>query len=302
MQTVHVIVRQLLIMAVYCAIGCLLSKRRLLSREGCGSISKLLLYVFLPCVIVQAFTQEDGQPGAPVLLGCLAVSALLLGLSILMSSLLLRRRPMEAFAASFSNAGFIGISLVRMALGVEAVVYVAPFIALLNVFQWIYGQRLRAGVKKGSVRQLLCNPLVLAFLAGVLCSLFSVRLPAQVGSMVSALAACNSPLAMIVIGAYLAEIPLREILVSRAGLRVSAVRLLAIPLLSVLLLVLIPGLGRTAKIALTAVAGAPVAVNVAIYAELLDSDYRQAVIFICQSAIFCLLTMPMLLLLAEKLF
>ena len=301
MKTVHVIIRQLLTMAVYCAIGCLLSKRRLLSREGCSSISKLLLYVFLPCVIVQAFTQEDGRPGAPMLLGCLVVSALLLGLSILMSSLLLRRRTMEAFAASFSNTGFIGISLVRMALGVEAVVYVAPFIALLNVFQWIYGQRLRAGAKD-SMRQLLCNPLVLAFLAGVVCSLLSVHLPAQLSNMVSALAACNSPLAMIVIGAYLAEIPLREIFVSRAGLRVSAVRLLVVPLLSVLLLVLVPGLGRTAKSALTAVASTPVAVNVAIYAELLNSDYRQAVIFICQSAIFCLLTMPMLLLLAETLF
>ena len=39
----------------------------------------------------------------------------------------------ERFGAAFSNAGFIGIPLVQMTFGNEAVFYVSSFVALLNI-------------------------------------------------------------------------------------------------------------------------------------------------------------------------
>lgn len=46
---------------------------------------------------------------------------------------------LKSYLAAFSNAGFIGISLVQMTLGEEAVFYVSSFVALLNILQWTYG-------------------------------------------------------------------------------------------------------------------------------------------------------------------
>lgn len=301
MQTVIVIFKQLITMAIYCGIGYVLHRTKLITQEGCRSFSKVLLYVILPCVIVHAFLQEAGGITLVTLTICTGMSALLLLLSMLVSRLLLHKNPMEQFAASFSNAGFIGVSLVSMALGAEAVVYVAPFIALLNIFQWIYGQCFLLGKRHVGAKQAVMNPLVIAFLAGIVCFALPFELPQQLKTTIASLAACNSPLAMIVIGYYLAEIPLKELFLSKGGWRVSAVRLCAVPVLSVLLIAWIPGLDGVAKTALAIVASAPVAINTAIYAELFGEDYKKAVVMICQSSMLCPICMPLLGLLAETL-
>ena len=78
-----------------------------------------------------------------------AAAALALCLSILLSRLFFPAdQATERFGAAFSNAGFIGIPLVQMTFGNEAVFYVSSFVALLNILQWTYGVMLLTGDRK----------------------------------------------------------------------------------------------------------------------------------------------------------
>ena len=243
METSEVILRQLATMAIYCLCGFILNKTKLISKEGCRAFSKLLIYIVLPCVIISSFVREAEPAITNALLICTGISVLLLFIAVLVSMAFLRNDPVAAFSASFSNAGFMGIPLITMALGNSTVLYIAPFVAL---------------------------------------------------------AACNAPIAMIILGFYMAEVPLRNLVCIREAWFVSGLRLIIIPILSILAVAWLPGISRTIKTSLLIAASAPVGINVAIYAELLEKDYQKAVTLICNSSVLCVLTMPLIILLADK--
>ena len=148
---------------------------------------------------------------------------------------------------------------------------------------------------------MLLNPPVLALAAGVVLYALPLTLPELLRRPVSALAACNAPVAMIILGGYLTEILLHQVFTEKSVWRVSLLRLLVIPALSALALAWLPALGAEAKTALIIAAGAPVGINVAVYTELLERDNKKAVILNCHSSVLCLLTMPLIRLLMQAL-
>lgn len=297
MNSALIILNQLIKMALFCAVGYVLHRRKMISAEGCRAFSTLLLYVILPCVIISSFFRENTAETTRFLLISFLVSLILTVISLAISKLLFRKNPVDEFSACFSNAGFLGMPLIAAAFGSEAVFYIAGYTALLNILQWTYGQRLLSDKETVSLRKLLTNPLVVALAAGVLIYFLPFALPEQISSAVSAISACNGPVAMIILGYYLSEIPFADIF--RLGYGVSATRLLLIPAACLAVLYFIPGIDILVKQVLLIAACAPVGINVAIYAQRLEKDYHRAVILICQSTVFCLLTMPALIWLSE---
>lgn len=299
MESALIILKQLAIMAIYCLVGATLHKAKLVSKEGCRAFSKLLLYVILPCVIVQSFLREAKPEITKALATCGGVSVLLLAIAIGISRLFLSRDPIAMFSASFSNAGFMGIPLITMAYGSNEVLYIAPFVALVNILQWTYGQSLLLGKRQGTPLEILRNPLVLSLIFGVAVYVLPFSVPDILQKPISALASCNGPIAMIILGYYLAEVPFRQIVCTPSAWLVSVLRLLVIPALSVLAVAWLPAVSAAAKTALIIAASAPVGINVAIYAELLGKDYQKAVAMICNSSIMSLLTLPLMIFLSN---
>lgn len=134
-----IIFRQSVTMALYMAMGYLLFRRGKITAEGSKSIAALLLWLVLPGVIINSFCVEF----TPERLEQLGVSALLgagaLLLAMALARLIYGKSPVDNFAAAFSNAGFMGIPLVKACFGESAVFYLVAFVAFLNVMQWVYG-------------------------------------------------------------------------------------------------------------------------------------------------------------------
>jgi len=295
-----IIFKQTVIMFLYMAAGFTLFRFRLITREGSASMANLLLYIIIPCVLIQSFQVVYTPAKAQELLISIALGALLLLAAMLLSHLLLRRDPIDDFGAAFSNAGFMGFPLITALLGKEAVFYAAGFVALLNALQWTYGQYLLSGDRADlSIRKAVRSPLVLSFLLGLLLFFLRVKLPPMLGTAVSAVSAMNGPLAMITLGVYLAQLDVGKTLKNRRIYLASAVRLVLIPLVSyVLLYCLFPGLSAM-KIALYIAAMAPVGANVAVYAQKQGRDYSYAVGLVCLSTLFSVVTMPLMILLVK---
>ena len=302
MESALIILNQLIKMAIFCVIGYILHRRNMISKEGCRAFSTLLLYVILPCVIISSFFRESNTETTWKLLISFGVSALLVVVSIAISKLLYRKNPVDEFSSSFSNAGFMGMPLVSAAYGSDAVFYIAGFTALLNILQWTYGQRLLSKDKKLSLKKVILNPLVIALGLGLLVYFLQLRLPIQIQSCITAISACNSPIAMIILGYYLSETPFKDIFIFKQGYWVTFGRLIFIPVLSMMLLYLVPGLDVSIKQIMLIAVCAPVGINVAIYAQRLEKDYIRAVILICQSTILCIITMPIIIWLSTLLF
>lgn len=301
MNIVNLLFRQNIIMFIYLLIGYSLYRRKLITAQGSGEIGKVLLYVIMPVAIMKSYMKEySGEMLTGFLISLLAAFASLM-LSMLVSTLVFRgKSTVRQFGAAFSNAGFIGIPLVQMTLGDEAVFYVASFVALLNILQWTYGVFIITGDKSQvSLKKITTNPIVISFIVGLLLFFLPVEIPEMVTNVIGTLAAMNGPLAMIILGAYLAQVRLKELFMDRLTYLCAAVRLLLIPVLTIVLFWVVPDKYGTIRLAVMLAAAAPVGSNVAIFAQLFHKEYTDAVKDVCLSTLFSILTMPLIIGLAD---
>lgn len=297
MEIVVLLLRQNLVMLVYMMIGYFLYKKKLVSAGGSADIGRILLYIVMPAAILKSYLADFSRERLEGLFVSFLAALLSLLLSIAAARIAFsKEQGIERFGAAFSNAGFIGIPLVQMTLGEEAVFYVSSYVALLNILQWTYGLVTITGDRSLiSVKRLRTNPILLSFLAGIALFLLPVSLPETAENVVGTIAATNGPLAMIVLGVYLGQVPLRSLFSGRVVYRCALVRLIVIPVLTMALLFVFPEKYHMLKLTILIAASAPVGSNVSIFAQLYGQDYMQSVKEVTLSTLLCIITLPLIL-------
>lgn len=300
----QIILRQTVTMGLYMLMGFVLFRTGKLTREGSRCIASMLLWLILPVVIIRSFLKPFSMEN----LGALGMSFLLGGVAHVVSTVIanvcFRRHPVDCFSSAFSNVGFMGVPLVTAIFGAESPLYLCGLIVFVNFFQWTWGASLLQKEKKPvQLRGLLLNPMLLAPAIGFLLFVLRLgdRLPTVVTGALSGVAALNGPLAMMVLGVYLAQTKLRTLVTTPRLYATCAIRLLLIPLATLLVLVLVPVSTDIRMIVLLG-AAAPVGSNVAVYAQLYDNDYPYACQTVALSTVFSILTMPLVMQLANMLF
>lgn len=298
------LVKQILQMFLLAGIGYLLFKGGKISLEGSKTIGNILIYGSLPAVIINGFRIERTAEHVSGLLWSAAAALTIVLLSILISHFVFRKDGVAAFATSFANPGFFGIPLIVASLGQGAVFYAAPFIAFLNIGQWTYGVSRLNGqpVLQGfQPKKLIKAPFVIAILVGIFLFATQLPLPAIVENCLGNVAGLNTPLAMFTVGVYLAQTDLVKMFGRRTLYLISALRLLVIPVLSLLILSLLPSSMHVMKTVLLIVAACPVGSNVAVYAQLHGKDYPYAVETVIISTLLSIVTIPFILYLSTLL-
>jgi len=303
MEFAWIIGKQILTMVIYIALGFLLYRGKLITQEGSRSMANLLLYCIIPCVILQSFQVERTAEHTRDLLLSMAIGGGALLLSMVAAALIFRRDRVDNFAAAFSNAGFMGLPLVTAALGASATFYAVGFVTLLNVFQWTYGQWLLSGDREQiSLKAVLKNPVVISLALGLILYFTACPLPGVIQTGVTAISGMNGPVAMLILGVYLAQADLVKMVTTPRIYVVSAVRLLLIPLLTLAVLWPVGSKAPQMAMAVFLVASAPVGCNVAVYSQKLNKDYRYAVGLVCVATLLSLFSMPLLAGLAQSVF
>ncbi len=296
MDIVLLLFRQNLVMLIYLLIGYLMYKKGLLTVQGSGELGKLLLYVITPVVILNSYSRDFTPQMFTEILWSFAAAVLSLLLSMAVSTLVFKKRSAICqFGSSFSNAGFIGIPLVQMTLGEEAVFYVVSYVALLNILQWTFGvYSITRDPATVSIKRIVTNPVVLGLAGGLLLFFLPIPVPQLLRGVMGTLASMNGPIAMLVIGSYLAQMPLRELFTNGLTYLCCLMRLLVIPLMTIALLTLVPAEYMGIRLAVLIVASAPVGANVAIFAQLFHKDYTGAVRDICLSTVLSIASLPLI--------
>ena len=299
---ITILLRQIAIMALLIAVGVVLRRKGYLSEQGTKDLGAILLRIIIPCVIIKSYI----VPRTPERIQALVLSAGLALLGFLVAMVLAyvvfgKRRRMENFAAAFCNAGFIGIPLAQAAIGEEGVFYVAASVALLNLFQWTYGVYIMADRRDAiSARNVAKNPVVIGIIIGVVLFFTAVPVPEIVTSTLGYIAGMNTPVAMILMGTYLAQLSWRELLDRRAWGCV-AMRLVVIPAVILLLFWLLPISSTDVAMAAFLAAATPVGANICVFAQQYGCDYKLSVVTVCQSTVVSIVTVPALVALAQML-
>lgn len=293
----RIILSQTLTMALYMLMGYLLFRGKKISVEGSKSLATILLWLVLPCVIINSFCVAPSEEKVRQMVVSTALSVLALAAAMLIARILYKKSPVNNFAAAFSNAGFMGIPLVRACFGDDAVFFLVGFVALLNLLQWTYGASvLSHGKTKMGIKQILLNPLSIGLIAGVLLFVtgLGTKLPSIIQDTVKSISALNGPLAMLVLGVYLGQTNPKKMLINRKLYILSAVRLVLIPVATLLVLWFLP-VDTTIALTILAAACAPAGSNVAVYAQIYGEDYPYACQAVALSTLLSVISMPLIL-------
>ena len=286
-------------------VGYFTVKKGMFTKESLGRITSFLLYIVTACLIVSSFlSAESGKLDGWTLLLAAVLPALSIVISIALSYLFFRKEPsgrrrVLRFSMIFCNVGFMGIPLVEGIVGSEGVLYGSFFIAVFNIFCWTYGYVMMGGGKV-RLKALLLNPGVIGLAIGLPLYLLDVPVPALFVEPVELISALNTPLAMIVVGGYIAQVKLRAFVSDLAVYKMAVLRLVVAPLLYLALVWLLRP-DETLLMSTVIQAATPVAANCVLFAVQYDSDAELASKSVAVSTALSVVTIPLLTVLVQAL-
>ena len=301
LENIILVSKQVGVLFALMAVGFFCNRRRLLNDVAIKGVTELLVLIVTPCVIIHSFIQ---QKFAVSLLGDLgwalaaAVFAHVVGSVIALLCLHdrdTRREGVLRFAVIFSNAGFMGLPLEYAILGADGVFFGAMYVVVFNIACWTWGVAVMCkGAKVTNLRSILVNPGTVGVTLGLPFFLFSMKLPEVVGRPLEMMADLNTPLAMIMVGWYLAESG--KCKVESVKCKVTVLRLVVVPLAMIGALAgvraCVPSLNPVMAVAIVTAASAPVAALTTVIATRYDRDASMATHLVSGTTLLSILTMP----------
>lgn len=306
---IEILIWQVVIMFILVAVGLIMFKTGKITNEGSKTLGNILIFLSLPCVIINGFFVERDSTHLWGLLYSAIAAAVIMLISIVISALFFKKDPIASFASAFSNPGFFGVPLIVASLSDGAVFYIASFIAFVNLLQWTYGVAIitkgEDGKKEtvsGFLKRLIKAPFMIAIIIGLIFFLFQIPRPVILTKCIVFLKELNTPIAMFTVGVYLAQTDVVRMFKKPKLYLLTVVRLIIIPAVSMIVLMLVPNEMMDLKMAILIAIACPVGSNVAVYAQLHNKDYAYAVETVIISTLFSIITIPGIVWIAQQLF
>ncbi|MDR0905862.1 MAG: AEC family transporter [Oscillospiraceae bacterium] len=277
-------------------VGFALKKLKRITVDAQKQIMFILLYVVSPCLIVNAMQVERSAAAAKSMLltalGCLIYFVI----TVVISRFFFKKREPDTrdvlqFGTIYPNCAFMGFPLIRAVLGDGAMVYASVFLIIFQLVHWTHGVVLMGGRKSASVRAVLINPGTFGFIVGLLFFALNVKMPWPLGNAVSFVAEINTPMAMFVIGAQMADTEILKLFRKRDLYGVSAVKLLLFPALTALALFPL-GLPPMVYCVVVILCAAPSAGVTAMFAQRYERDEATAASAVSLTTLLSILTLP----------
>ena len=304
MDAFFVVFEKVVIMVIMIAVGYILTKIGTLTEKGAGEITKILLNIVTPCLIISSFLSAESGSVSPIsliLAAVLPLSSMII--AVLLSYTMFRKETAERkrvlrFSVVFGNVGFMGMPLVTSILGEEGVIFASFFIVMFNIFCWTYGYTMMSGEKKIKIKSILINPGTIGLVIGLPLYLLNVDLPEVINAPIGYFADLNTPLAMVIVGSNIAKVKFKEFLTDISVYKVALLRLFIAPAVFFLMLYLIaPEYNLFMSTAIQA--ATPAAANCVLFAMLFKQDSALASKTVAATTLFSIVTIPLMTMFAQ---
>ena len=284
--------------AVILAAGFVVGKAKLLTKDSKSGMTNLVLYVTLPCTIVNSFRVDYDPSLLRGLVMTLVVAGISQALGQAASVAFFRRLPFERrsvfrYGMIVCNSAFFGLSVISALFGSVALPFAAIYLIPQRFAMWLLGVPVfsKSAQNRGKmVFQAIVHPSMIAVYIGMFIMVTRSGLPAAIISPISAIGACTMPIAMLLVGSILAEIT-PAMLIDRQIYFYCFLRLVLIPgiiFLVCLLLGLDVGIIRICVL----MAGMPAATTASLLALRYGADERLGSTIITISTILFFAMLP----------
>ena len=277
-------------------------KAGLMKSSESKSVSVIMVYLVIPCVILNAFQVEytpDVQKG--LLLACAAAVAVHI-LFLLLTTIL--KKPLhldviERATIIYSNAGILVIPLVQELLGQDYVIYSSAYIAVQLILIWTHCKNMLCEEDKLEWKKVLLNVNIISIIAGVVLFIFRIQLPSGAQDVLNMMNNMIGPLGMLLAGMVIAEIPLKTVFIRKRSYLSAALRLLVYPVFVLILMKIIQtfaSIQDSKQILLTVYLAAitPACATVTSMAQLYDKDAAYSSSLYVLTTLLSIATMPVM--------
>lgn len=310
MNYTFTLIEQIFIMFLLLFIGFFLYKIKMVSTETNQQLTKIVLNLVNPAVVLSAYqVAYDPEQAKNMLYGFL-LSAISMGIAILVSQCCKIKGkkgcvPTEQFAVVFTNCGFIGLPLLFALFGKLGVFYCNTYVTVFNLMIWTYGITLMSrGAKetrkisvKDQLKQLL-TPTMVCIGIGLVLYFARIRLPHPVHMTVDYIASMNTPLAMLVSGVYIAQSDLLGALKNLRIYYLMVLKCFVVPLLVLLVFSFLP-MNQLLKTSILLLAACPTGANTMLFAAGYHGNVERASNIFTLTTLCSILSLPIIIMLTQ---
>jgi len=306
MDSALIILQQVSIMFIIILIGALLYKLGIVTKEGNKHISNVILQLVCPVLIFMAYQTEYNNELLSGLLKALVLAAVGHVVMVALTFVCVRDKQgretaIERFSMMYSNCAFMGIPLIQGVYGSEGVLYVTAYITIFNLLVWTHGVMIMKNDMslKGLVKAIK-SPSVIAILLGLICYVTNIRLPEIPATALRHISNVNTPLAMIVAGATIAQTNVLKALRKPRVLYCCFLKLLLIPVILIPIYRLF-GFSETVFVTLAIATGCPTATTGTLFAVSYDKNAAYSSEIFALTTILSAITLPLMVIFANML-
>ena len=300
-------------MFVILAVGYILGKRDIITPAASKNLSKLIICIGQPALIINSITNKTYSPDslklALISLGAAFVMHFAMAVISYFACIWIKdldERKITEFAMIFGNIGFLGIPVLGALFPENGAFVASYFVVSFNILLWIIGlgiiARKRDDVKL-TVKKIFINkgtvPSLIGFIVFLIPAVFpKFTLPSFASLSISYVASLCTPISMLIIGALLSTRTMKQIFGSVKVYYMCLLKLIVIPMVFCLVLKLL-GADDFWILFVTAVSAMPSASSTSMFAELYDTAPGFSAQCVGTSTLLSLATMPCLILLAQ---
>jgi predicted permease len=279
------------------AMGYLANKKGFFNEEVNKKMTKVVLNITLPAMILSTVMTGDGMPPVETTLSMLKVSLVFYGLEGVFTLFLPRvlggtskQKGVWRHSLMFPNLAFIGYPVIEALFGKSALFYATILCLPYNILTYSIGPAMLGGSSRFRVKD-LCTPMMITAVISLGIALSGLQFPALVGDMFDFVGGITAPFSLLILGSVLAGMHAKEVFAQPKMWIFSAIRLFLLP--AILLVILRQmNLDQVALGVAVIEMAMPVAVNGVMLCMEYDGDVDMMAQSIFVTTILSMVTIP----------
>lgn len=207
------LMEQIVELFIMILMGFIIVKAGIVKDEDSKVLSKIVLYLIIPCVIIKAFQVDYTSKTVNGLLLALAASVtlqiVLLGVISVMGRLF-HLNEVEIASVYYSNSGNLIVPIVTFILGQEWVLYGCVFMSVQLIFLWTHCKKIISRESSYDWKKIVLNINMISIVVGVILFFTRIRLPLIINDTIGSVGNMIGPACMIVTGMLFQGIGFKE--------------------------------------------------------------------------------------------
>jgi len=296
------LIKQIAELFLIILMGFILVRTHLLKPEDSKSLSIVVLYLILPCVIINAFSVKYTESIRNGLILAFVVAVLIhIALLILVKVLekIFHLDAVEKASIIYSNSANLIIPIITSVLGVQWVIYSSAFLSVQLVLMWTHGRMVLCEEKKVELKKIFLNINMISIFFGILIFTTKIQLPDIIMETMKSVSVTIGPISMVVAGMLIGNMSLKQVFAYKRIYMVTFLKMIVCPAMVVLLLkfggmtTLLPD-GRMILLISLLATITPSASTITQMAQIYGKNAEYASVINVVTTIICIVTMPIM--------